>query len=175
MVKDQYKKVWEEVREGRLKVEVKSFGRIVAEGLQGLEKMDATLFEAAWEAFTHSISHAPSEPTAESSPASSRLVTTTLKTMYDVFEEGTKAKERVSEMVREVVIHAAQRCKVVLDEAVGDARAQERARALDGLKDVLQVFEGIVWGDKEFSEVSQFPIISIFLAHSDAESICIAR
>lgn len=158
MVKDQYKKVWEEVSEGRLKVEEKSFGRIVAEGLQALEKMDVTLFEDAWEAFTHSISHAPSGPTAESSLASSRLVTTTLKTLYDVFEDGTKAKERASETVRGVVIAAAQRCKAVLDEAVGDAGEQERTRALDGLKDVLQVFEGIVWGDKEFSEVSQFSL-----------------
>lgn len=172
MVKDQYKKVWEEVSEGRLKVEEKSFGRIVAEGLQGLEKMDVILFEDAWEAFTHSISNAPSEPAAESSAASSRLVTATLKTLYDALEEGTNAKERVSEMVRRVVIAAAKGCKIVLDDDTG---GQERTRALDGMKDVLQVFEGIVWGDKEFSEVSQFHIISIFLAHSDAEFICIAR
>lgn len=157
MVKDQYRKVWEEVSEGRLKVEERVFGKIVAQGLQGLEKIDVALFEAAWEAFTRSVHRASptsSESLSVSPSASSRLVTTTLKTLHDAFEEETKATERAGEMVTGVAIAAAIMCRDVLDGTVGDISEQERKNVLDGLKDVLQVFEGVVWDDKEFSEVS---------------------
>lgn len=121
------------------------YGKIVAEGFKGLEKIDATLFEAAWTAFT--------QPMEQSTLSSRRLVTITAKTLSQSFEVGSEAQGSADNMVKEVAIKAATRCNAVLDGTAGDLGEDEKRDGIEGLRDVLQVFEGVAWEDGSFAEV----------------------
>lgn len=156
MVQDQYRRVWDEVNDGRLKIEEKAFGKIVAEGLKALEKIDVELLEASWMAFITPMKRTKTQ-------SSSSLVTSTLKMLHDLFEQGTRARERAGEMVREVTIGAARKCAVVLDDTVDELGDEGRRDALEGLRDVLNVFQELVWEDAEFVEVC-FYLYSISVA-----------
>lgn len=132
LVREQFGKVWQEIKGGRLKVEERAAARLVAQNLDALKKVDLgivsrqdgdlTLRGAAWSVLETGLRAATA-----TNPV---LVAAFLKVLYDHFKEGTAEEKAVGELIYSVLHDSARR--------ITDSLQKETT---ESIKDDVKFFE----------------------------------
>ena len=159
LVGEQFKRVWEELLRGdRLKVHMGVGGKAVGRGLLGLEKIDSgmgfysayvgvlrffiDLFKAAWVPLVSVVKNDLMNPTLSSACA-------ILKVLDNLFEGSTEPRDAVHRLIDVIVRASLDHC----DEAL-KVEGDKLTKAVDSLVDVVTTFEGVVFQDSDFVQVS---------------------
>lgn len=151
LVGEQFGKVWQELRDGRLKVEERASARLVVQNLDGLEKVDlglthgqgedVRLRDVAWSVVSNALKNA-----TRTNPV---LVATFLKVLFDHFKEGTTAKNAVRELVYTSLDDDVQRLS-------GSLKTESREGVTEGVKFLecmLKQFREGLFDNQRFAQV----------------------
>jgi hypothetical protein len=159
LVREQFGKAWQELREGRLKVEERASARLVAQNLDALEKVDLGLAngygeevglrDAAWSVISHGLKDA-----TRTNPA---LVAAFLKVLFDHFREASTAKNAVGEVVYASLDEGIQRISGPLE--MGTREGVEEVKFLECM---LEQFRGGLFDDQGFAQV-RLPINALII------------
>lgn len=118
-IRGQFRKVWEEIRDGKLKVEERAAARLVARNLDSLRKLDEAfltsvgvedtlLRNVAWRTLEGGL--------RESARTKSGLVTTFLKVLFDHHKDDVDSRMEVGDLVYELLGESVRRVEGLLKE-----------------------------------------------------------
>ncbi|EMD34704.1 hypothetical protein CERSUDRAFT_116892 [Gelatoporia subvermispora B] len=134
----QVRRVWEELAEGRLKVEGKIAAGSLVQLFKSLVQLDESLFEPAWDALARGIKAQVTSGGTSVSP----LVSILLEVFLECFEPGSRGEFAAKTLVGEIVQGAIEQCeKILQDEGDPDTT---RVASLVG---ILGTFGGSVFSD----------------------------
>ncbi|KAA1476143.1 hypothetical protein DENSPDRAFT_874439 [Dentipellis sp. KUC8613] len=137
LVRAMYARTWEEIAQRRLRVEPPVVGKLVAENLQVLERMDADadggLFQAAWEAFAGEMRGAVESP----GELDRRAVLEVLRAIWDTSAGETKTRAAAGVVVADVASAVAVACRGALIQGGDVDETRKKVRALADVVDVL--------------------------------------
>ncbi|KAJ3574319.1 hypothetical protein NP233_g1845 [Leucocoprinus birnbaumii] len=186
LVREQFGKVWDELKGGRLKVEERAGARLVAQNLDALERVDlgiengqgeqVGMRDAAW-----SVVETGLRGSTTTNPA---LVAAFLKVLHDHFKEGTEAKKVVGELVYSMLNDSVSRIADSLQTEVKE-NIKENIRFLEcmveqfreGLFDdpsFAQRFDSLVQTQTTFLFETSLPFLFSYLAHRKSEDDALA-
>lgn len=151
LVQTQFRKVWEEMKNGRLKVEERAGARLVGQNLESLGKVDsglasgegegAGLFGSAWDVLKIGLRDAVK--------TNSGLVATFLKVLFDHFKEGTNVRSEVADLIHEVLGESVQRLNEIFNAGDGESTKED----IKFLECMLRQFREGLFEDPAFAEV----------------------
>lgn len=147
LIRSQFGKVWEEIKNGKLKVEERAAARLVARNLDSLQKLDATFSEdmqlrnAAWSTLKIGLQDA-----TKTNPG---LITTFLKVLSDHHSHGIHSGTEIEDFVYGVLTGSMQRVDLLLKEG----NVQDSNEDVRFLGCMFDQFRERLFNNKVFSQV----------------------
>ncbi|KAI0336704.1 hypothetical protein GY45DRAFT_1377084 [Cubamyces sp. BRFM 1775] len=138
---EQIVRAWDELSSGRLKVEGKAAGTLLARTLSSLHRIRSDLFDDVWKTFVDAVQKTISAET--SVPSISPEV---LKQLPEHFEEGTTPKASAQDLIVRIVRSALDQCASLLQ---AEEVPSERVASLVG---ILDAFGEHVFADAQVAQ-----------------------
>ncbi|KAI0698055.1 hypothetical protein C8T65DRAFT_661197 [Cerioporus squamosus] len=175
VVREQTKRMWEELSSGRLKVEGRDAGAELAQTLANLHKLRSDLFDTAWSVIAEQIQNS----TRDVIPA---LVPDMLKQLNTTLEKGSAPGDAATDLVKTVVKTALDQCAALLDdEEPQDGRIGSLVSILDTFGDVVffdaEVAKGVddLVQNQTYKLLTTIPrLLLLYLKYRQDEAACLA-
>ncbi|TCD68845.1 hypothetical protein EIP91_009559 [Steccherinum ochraceum] len=177
LVSDQVSKVWEEITSSKLKLDTRRAADELAKMLQGLQKTDEGLFDAAWDTLTSSLK----EQLIVTDKPLPDLVSTSLTVFSKRFERGSHPAQAAATLTSDV-LHT-------IVSLVGDILEKDEVPSseyINSLLAVLDTFGSLLFQDEELapaiddtvvSHTSRIlaispPLLFLYFSHRKDEQLC---